>query len=164
MVRDDGIKMIIFRVYLRNWNCGGSHECCYCRKLGLGNLINFLALQSCPGSGARMPILIIINLRWAIQAGIAVLLCFLIFVQNFSGDVEHWRLFEFHANWCHLNSLFLAASALQSDWRGEDGSMLFIVDDVFDWGQEDVVVEIDEAELVAVAVVERVSVGVIAEN
>ncbi len=53
-------------------------------------------------------------------------------MQNFPGDVEHWRLFEFHANGSHLNSLFLAASALESDWGGEDGSVFFMVDDVFD--------------------------------
>ena len=42
--------------------------------------------------------------------------------------------------------------------------MFFIVDDVLNWGKEDAVVEINETELVAVAVVEGVSVGVVAED
>lgn len=65
-------------------------------------------------------------------------------MEEFPTGDDEWRLFELLGDGSEFDAHIFALPALQPDGGREDCGVLLAIDDVFDWGQEDWVVEIDE--------------------
>jgi hypothetical protein len=63
-------------------------------------------------------------------------------------------------DWCHLNAEFLAFIALQTNGSRQNLCQFFVVDNIFNRMQEDVIVKVNQIYLVAITVVKKVFVAV----